>query len=92
MKTLGVAEAKRSFSELLDRVRRGERFVLQRRGRAAAALVPVSELRDTGDASPAGVLGLVGALADIDGFDDIIADVIASRRSATDRPAPELPG
>jgi len=40
---LGVAEAKRRFSELLDRVGTGERIVVARRGRAAVVLVPPSE-------------------------------------------------
>ncbi len=37
--TLGVAEAKRRFSELIERVGRGERFVICRRGKPAVALV-----------------------------------------------------
>ena len=42
---LGVAEAKRRFSELMSRVEyRGERFIIQRHGRTMAALVPADDL------------------------------------------------
>jgi prevent-host-death family protein len=37
---IGVAEAKRRFSELADRVGRGESFVIMSRGRPVVALVP----------------------------------------------------
>lgn len=86
---LGVADAKRRFSELIDRVERGERIVVTRRGKAAVALV------SPGDASvarppPLGLLSVVGALSDVEGFDETMRDVVASRRHARDRPAPDL--
>src|SRR6266511_1902398 len=37
---LGVAEAKAHFSELIERVRHGERFLVARRGHPVLALVP----------------------------------------------------
>jgi prevent-host-death family protein len=42
---LGVAELKRRFSELLNRVElKGERIEIRRRGRPVAALVPLAEI------------------------------------------------
>ena len=45
-KKVGVAEAKRDFSELMSRVSlQKERYIIERRGKAVAALVNVDELR-----------------------------------------------
>jgi prevent-host-death family protein len=41
MKTVGIFEAKRQLSTLLDQVERGEEIVITRHGRAVARLVPV---------------------------------------------------
>jgi prevent-host-death family protein len=41
MTEIGAFEAKNKLSELLDRVERGERVVITRRGKAVAELVPV---------------------------------------------------
>lgn len=44
-RTLGVAEAKAKLSEILNRVReRGERYIIQRRGKPVAAVVPLEDL------------------------------------------------
>jgi prevent-host-death family protein len=40
MNTVGVYDAKTHLPKLLDRVSRGERFVITRHGRAIAQLVP----------------------------------------------------
>lgn len=42
MSEIGAYEAKTRFSELLQRVRRGERVTITRHGHAIAELVPVS--------------------------------------------------
>ncbi len=82
---VGVAEAKRHFSELLDRVDAGERIVVARHGRPAAALVPPDEelLRRPGPA-PTGFAAIAGAL---DELDDIVHDItpIAARRRTAPR-------
>ena len=86
---LNVAEAKRRFAELIDRVGCGERFVVARRGRPVLALVPP----DAVGSSPGPHVGLAafaGALADWPGFDELMTDVVASRARALDRPPPRL--
>lgn len=46
MDTVGAFEAKTHFSELLDRVERGEEITVTRRGVAVARLVPARPVRD----------------------------------------------
>ncbi|MBA2849042.1 type II toxin-antitoxin system prevent-host-death family antitoxin [Thermosulfuriphilus ammonigenes] len=45
MAIIGVYEARTKFSELLDRVARGERFVITRRGVPVAVIEPVAPQR-----------------------------------------------
>ncbi|GBD15874.1 hypothetical protein HRbin26_00769 [bacterium HR26] len=45
MATIGAFEAKVHFSEVLDRVEKGERIVITRRGVPVAMLVPISPRR-----------------------------------------------
>ena len=91
IEVLSVADAKRRFSELLDRVARGERIVVTRRGKPAVALVPPADLPPDAPTKPlTGFAALAGALADIEDFDETMGEVVALRRSARDRPAPDL--
>lgn len=87
---LGVAEAKRRFSELIERVRRGERFLVSRRGKPAVALVPPEQMPDEYETRPVGLAAIAGGLADWDELDDVVAEIYRSRRRARDRAAPEL--
>ena len=88
--TLGVAEAKRRFSELIDRVGAGERIVVARRGKPVMGLVPPHEAEQESDAEPLGFAALAGALAEWDDLEEVMAEVYASRRTARDRPPPDL--
>jgi prevent-host-death family protein len=91
MTDIGVAEAKRRFSELLDRVADGERIVIERRGRPAVVLVPPHEDAASGARpAPLGFASLAGALAELPQLDEVLRDVAAARAGATDRPGPEL--
>lgn len=87
---LGVAEAKRRFSELIERVKRGERFLVSRRGKPAVALVPPDHMPGEPEPRPLGLAAIAGGLADWDELDDVVADIYRSRRRARDRAAPEL--
>jgi prevent-host-death family protein len=91
MTEIGVAEAKRRFSELLDRVADGERIVVERRGRPAVVLVPPHDEAASGARpAPVGFAALAGALAELPELDEILRDVAAARAASTDRPAPDL--
>ncbi len=91
MTDIGVAEAKRRFSELLDRVAAGERIVVERRGRPAVVLVPPHDDAASGTRpAPVGFASLAGALAELPELDDVLRDVAAARAGATDRPIPDL--
>jgi prevent-host-death family protein len=86
---LGVAEVKRRFSELVDRVGRGERIVVTRHGRPVVALVPPDhEWIDR--EQHVGLAAVAGALADWENFYAVMDEVYRSRQQAHDRPAPAL--
>lgn len=90
--TLGVADAKRRFSELSDRIERGESFVVARRGRPIVALVSPTALtaRQAGGPAPTGLAAAAGALAAWEELDSDMAAVVEARSEAVDRPAPDI--
>ena len=85
---VGVAEAKRRLSELMGRVLyRGERFVIKRRGKPMAALVPASDLdRLPPDHERKGLLAALGAWGDDEEIDAFVEGIYRQRELATDRP------
>ncbi|MEX0972666.1 MAG: type II toxin-antitoxin system Phd/YefM family antitoxin [Solirubrobacterales bacterium] len=88
---IGTAEAKRRFSQLVDRVGEGESFVVSRRGKPVVAFVPpTADLLDRPGHPPSGLAAVAGALAEWDELDDVVAEIYASRGTSTDRPAPDL--
>jgi prevent-host-death family protein len=88
---MGVAEAKRRFSELIDRVDEGERFVVSRRGRPAVVLAPpTSDALRSPVQRPIGLAAIAGALADWDDLDDTVRDIYAARKRSRDRPGPDI--
>lgn len=86
---LPVAEAKRRFSELIDRVGRGEQILVSRRGKIVLALVRPRGVMDARPA-PIGLAAVAGALADWDELDDVVEEIYASRQRARDRRVPDL--
>lgn len=88
---LGVAEAKRRFSELMDRVGEGERFIVARHGKPAVALVAPSERLTAGPTGwRVGLAAVAGALADWEEIDEVVSDIYAARRRSRDRSVPAL--
>ena len=88
--TMGIAETKQRFAELIDRVLDGERFVVTRRGRPVAALVPATAEATSEPTPYLGLAAFAGALSDVPEFEEIMADVVASRKDERQRPAPEF--
>jgi prevent-host-death family protein len=88
--TLGVAEAKRRFSELIDRVKSGDRIIVYRRGKPALALVPAEEGDVSAQEKPVGLAAVAGALADWAELEDFVTQVYRARRRAKDRPVPGI--
>lgn len=85
---LGVGEAKKRLSELMSRVvYKGERFVIQRRGRPMVALVSAEDLArlEEEPAAPKGLLAAVGAWADFEELDEVMQEIYRQRRRARDR-------
>ena len=86
---LGVGEAKRRFSELMSRVAyRGERFLIERRGRAMVALVSAEDLEklEMEPDAPKGLLAAVGAWEEYEGLDEMVEEIYRQREEARDRP------
>jgi antitoxin (DNA-binding transcriptional repressor) of toxin-antitoxin stability system len=89
---LPVAAVKREFRRLLEAAEHGRRTVILRHGRPVAALGPIRPERPDLPVprKPGGLLSLLGSFADWQAMETDVADVIAMRCSALDRPAPEL--
>lgn len=86
---IGVADAKRDFSELMNRVvLKGERFVIERRGKQVAALVRVEDLEGFEPPSEGkplrGLLAAVGAWENYPGLDRFVRGLYLSREKAKD--------
>jgi len=86
---LSVAETKRRFSELIDRVQRGEHIVVARRGKPVLTLGPPGTEPRRREA-PAGLASVVGALSDFPQLDAVVDEIYAARRRARDRKPPDL--
>ncbi|HEX5141846.1 MAG TPA: type II toxin-antitoxin system prevent-host-death family antitoxin [Dehalococcoidia bacterium] len=90
---VSLAEAKAKFSALVDDVRRtSRRYLIERHGRPAAAVVSVEDLAklesDALGPAPAGALALVGVWSDVEdeAIDEFLDDVLRSRAEDTGRP------
>jgi prevent-host-death family protein len=88
MTRIAVAEAKARFSELIDRASRGERFLVLRHGRPAAAIGPVPPGPEP-EAAPAtnGLASLAGII-DWEEFPALMDEIVADRQHEQGRPAP----
>ena len=92
-KRMPLAEVRAHIAAAINEVfHHGEHVVIERHGRAVAALVSVDDLarleaeRPSGD-RPAGALALVGAWADVEdsAIDAFLADVASARQRDTGR-------
>jgi len=86
--SLGVAELKRRFSEILNRIElRGERIAVLRRGRTVAVIGPAEDA----DATPVatrprrGLAAAAGAWEEHPDIEGFLAAVRAARDRSTDR-------
>ncbi len=94
MKRMPAAEFKRDFSKVLDAVQRGEQVLVLRHGKPVAVIGPVPEPEGSitlpKPKLPGGLLSMIGALADWETFEEDMAEIVASRQYAVDRPPPEF--
>ena len=95
-KKVSVAEAKRDFSELMSRVAlKGERFIIERRGKAVAALVNVGDLETLQEArrreESKGLLAAVAAWEDYPQIEELVVELYLAREKAKDRGVRKLP-
>ncbi len=85
-----VAEAKRRFSELIDRVQKGERIVVSRRGKPVVTLSSPGQAAGPQRPAPTGLAAAAGALADWEELDQDVRDIYAARRRSRERAVPPL--
>ena len=86
--SVSVGEAKRRLSELMSRVVYcGERFVIERRGKPMVALVSAEDLArlEQEPVAPGGLLAALGAWADFEEMDELVAGIYEQRLEARDR-------
>jgi prevent-host-death family protein len=91
---ISLAEAKAKFSAVVDDVRTGSRrYLIERHGRPAAAIVSVEELEklealDKSESQPLGFLALVGAWGDLDDavIDEMVEHIYRTREEDLGRP------
>ncbi len=92
---VAASEAKATFSALIEGVQhRGERYVIERHGKPAAALVSIDELDRLGASRGTrpgmnGGLGLIGLLADYmtdEEIDEMVDRIYEDRRRSLPRP------
>ena len=91
IEVLSVADAKRRFSELIERVGRGERFVVARRGKPALALVPADEVQTDERPPKRGLMAVWGVLEGVEGADEWYEDmqrIVADRQNQLPRDVP----
>ena len=93
-KRIGATQAKAQFSSLLSEVAYGgQHIIIERRGKAFAALVSIEDLEQieqyrANSAKPQGALALVGAWSDMGDteLDAIIDEIYAQREKDMGRP------
>lgn len=93
-KAIGVAEVKRKFSEYMSRtLYKGERFVIEKKGKPVAAMVSIEDLKkieDIAKSEKKGLLAIVGAWSDFKKLDSVVDEIYAARRQAVDRKVKKL--
>jgi len=89
---LSVADAKRRFSELIERVGRGERFVIARRGKPVLALGPPDDVPEE-PPQKRGLMAVWGILEGVEGADEWYEDmqrIVADRQNELPRDVPYI--
>ena len=88
-KTIGVAEIKRRFSEVIGEVSRdGEQIIIQKNHKPLAAMVSLKDfeiVKKSGRRENKGLLAAIGAWDDFEDIDELIKQIYMARRKAKDR-------
>ncbi len=89
-KTMGVAEVKRHFSEVMSEVSRGGgHFIIGRKGKPMAAMVGIKDLeiieRHKKMREKKGLLTALGAWEDFERLDEVIRHIYEKRKRSKDR-------
>ncbi len=90
LEKISAAEAKSKFSEILSRVRFAhDYFLIERKGKAVAALVDVAALKSIASSRKSkvqrGLLAAVGAWKEFKNMENTISRIYQLRKSSKDR-------
>lgn len=86
---LGVAEAKRDFASLIERVQGGEEVIVCRRGRPVLRLSE-PKAGSEGRQRPAGLASVAGAMSDWQELSSVVDEAYRLRSKETVREVPDL--
>lgn len=94
-KSMGVAELKKHFSEIMSEISlKGEHFIIERKGKPVAVMVSIEDFdtikRRGKKEEKKGLLAAVGAWEDFYGLDRVIEDIYKKRRISRDRSVERL--
>jgi len=89
-KSIGVAEVKRHFSDVMIEVsREGKQFIIEKKGKPMAALVNIKDLeaieRKEASSKKKGLLAAIGAWEEFDNLDGVVRHIYARRKTAKER-------
>ncbi len=89
-KTIGVAEVKKQFSEVISKVSlKGEHFIIEKKGKPMAAIVSLKDLdmiespKKKGEKK--GLLSAIGAWEDFENLEEMVAMIYERRGRAKER-------
>jgi prevent-host-death family protein len=94
-KVIGVAEAKRHFSEVMVEVaREGKHFIIEKKGKPMVALVNIKDLetieRTAAPSKKKGLLASLGAWEDFNNVEGVVKHIYEQRKTAKERKLKEL--
>ena len=89
-KSIGVAEVKRHFSDVMIEVaREGKQFIIEKKGKPMAALINIKDLeaieRKEASSKKKGLLAAMGAWEEFDNLDSVVRHIYARRKTAKER-------
>jgi prevent-host-death family protein len=94
-KSIGVAEIKRHFSDVIIEVaREGRQFIIEKKGKPMAALVNIKDLeaieRKGSPLKKKGLLAAIGAWEEFGALEGVIKHIYEKRKTAQDRKLEKL--
>lgn len=89
-KSIGVAEVKRHFSDVMIEVaREGKQYIIEKKGKPMAALVSIKDMEIIGkEEAPSkkrGLLAAIGAWEEFNNIESVMKHIYEKRKTAKER-------